>query len=113
MFFPLTEQAVYAYFEERRHTAAATSFRSLLSAIAFAKHVLGLAGAETIYTSGRVRGLASKLYMQKRKLKQRNPLRVADVLLLEKICCKLEGRPLQDRVAAGFFLFLLFCEGPL
>ena len=48
--------------------------------------------------------------MQKRKLKQRNSLRVADVLLLERICCKLEGRPLQDRVAAGFFLFLLFAR---
>ena len=108
--FPLTEQAVYAYFEERRETAAATSFRSLLSAIAFAQHVVGLAGGDTVYTSGRIRGLASKLYMFKRKLKQRNPLRVADVILLERICCKLEKRSLQDRIAAGFFLFLIFAR---
>ena len=108
--FPLTEQAVYAYFEARKDTAAATTFRSLLSAIAFAKHVVGLAGAESIYLSGRVRGLASRLYMQKRKLKQRNPLRVADVLLLERISCKLTARSLQDRVAAGYFLFLLYAR---
>ena len=42
--FPLTEHAVYAFFEDRQATAAATSFRSLLSAIAFAQHVVGLEG---------------------------------------------------------------------
>ncbi|CAE7790531.1 SLC24A2 [Symbiodinium sp. CCMP2592] len=88
--FPLTEHAVYAYFEERKSTAAATSFRSLLSSVAFAQHVVGLEGCDKVYTSGRVRGLASKLYMQKRKLKQRNPLR--------------------DRIAAGFFLFLIYAR---
>ena len=108
--FPLTEHAVYAFFEDRQATAAATSFRSLLSAIAFAQHVVGLEGGDRVYTSGRVRGLASKLYMQKRKLKQRNPLRVADVVLLERICCGLEGKSAQDRHAAGFFLFLLYAR---
>ena len=67
-------------------------------------------GGDKVYTSGRVRGLASKLYMQKRKLKQRNPLRVADVILLERICCGLEGKSVQDRHAAGFFLFLLYAR---
>eukprot|EP00439_Symbiodinium_sp_Y106_P022076 s9793_g2.t1 len=108
--FPLTEHAVYAFFEDRQATAAATSFRGLLSAIAFAQHVVGLEGGDKVYTSGRVRGLASKLYMQKRKLKQRNPLRVADVILLERICCGLEGKSVQDRHAAGFFLFLLYAR---
>ncbi|CAE7763885.1 SLC24A2 [Symbiodinium sp. CCMP2592] len=108
--FPLTEHAVYAYFEEKKSTAAATSFRSLLSSVAFAQHVVGLEGCDKVYTSGRVRGLASKLYMQKRKLKQRNPLRVSDVILLERICCKLEDRSLQDRIAAGFFLFLIYAR---
>ena len=44
------------------------------------------------------------------KLKQRNPLRVADVVLLERICCGLEGKSAQDRHAAGFFLFLLYAR---
>ncbi|CAE7801527.1 SLC24A2 [Symbiodinium sp. CCMP2592] len=108
--FPLTEHAVYAYFEEKKATAAATSFRSLLSSVAFAQHVVGLEGCDKVYASGRIRGLASKLYMQKRKLKQRNPLRVSDVILLERICCKLEDRSLQDRVASGFFLFLIYAR---
>ena len=108
--FPLTEHAIYAFFEEKQTTAAATSFRSLLSAIAFAQHVVGLEGGDRVYTSGRVRGHASKLYMQKRKLKQRNPLRVADVVLLERICCNLEGKSVQDRYAAGFFLFLIYAR---
>ena len=88
----------------------ATSFKSAISAFAFAKFVLGMEGAEVIYLSGRVTGLAAKLFLTKAKLRQRNPLRVRDVKLLERICVGLEGKSKPDRVASGFFLFLVMAR---
>ena len=104
--FPLAEGIVYAYFLEMQDKAAATSFRSLLSSVAFAKYTLGLLEADAVLDSGRVAGLSAKLFMQKRKLRQRNPLRVKDLCLLEEICAGRHDRPLQERVAAGFFAFI-------
>ena len=105
--FPAAEPLVYAYFDDAKDKAAPTSLKSVLSAFAFAKYVVGLKGVDEILESGRVRGLAARLFLQKRKLLQRNPLKVEHVALLERICCGLEGRSLQDRMAAGFFLFLV------
>ncbi|CAE7258351.1 unnamed protein product, partial [Symbiodinium natans] len=105
--FPAAEPLVYAYFDDVKDKAAPTSLKSVLSAFAFAKYVVGLKGVDEILESGRVRGLAARLFLQKRKLLQRNPLKVEHVALLERICCGLEGRSLQDRMAAGFFLFLV------
>ena len=84
--FPIAEGIVYAYFLEMQDKAAATSFRGLLSSVAFAKYTLGLLEADAVLESGRVAGLSAKLFMQKRKLRQRNPLRVKDLCLLEEIC---------------------------
>ena len=95
--FPATEGVVYHYFEQLKDSAAPTTFRSFLSALGFAKHVFGLLEAEKVYFSGRVKGLADKLYCAKARLRQRSPLRVSDV-----------ERLAPDRVAAGFFLFLVF-----
>ena len=108
--FPPVEAAVYAYFEDNQAKMGATSFKSALSAFAFAKFVLGLEGAEVIYLSGRVTGLAGRLFLAKAKLRQRNPLRCKDVKLLERICAGHEGKSKPDRVAAGFFLFLVMAR---
>ena len=105
--FPPVEAAVYAYFEDNQAKMGATSFKSAISAFAFAKFVLGMEGAEVIYLSGRVTGLAAKLFLTKAKLRKRNPLRVRDVKLLERICVGLEGKSKPDRAASGFFLFLV------
>ena len=108
--FPPAEATVYAYFEDSQSRMGATSFKSALSAFAFAKFVLGLEGAEAIYLSGRVTGLAGKLFLAKAKLRQRNPLRCKDVKLLERICAGHEGKSKPDRVASGFFLFLVMAR---
>ena len=108
--FPPVEAAVYAYFEDNQAKMGATSFKSAISAFAFAKFVLGMEGAEVIYLSGRVTGLAAKLFLTKAKLRQRNPLRVRDVKLLERICVGLEGKSKPRRVASGFFLFLVMAR---
>ena len=44
--------------------------------------------------------------MQKRRLKQRNALRVKDLALLEEVCAGQHDRSRQERVAAGFFAFI-------
>ncbi|CAE6914886.1 PARP6, partial [Symbiodinium sp. CCMP2456] len=104
---PLSEGIVYAYLEDTQGKAAATAFRSFLSSVAFAKYSLGLIEADAVLDSGRVRGLSAQLFMLKRRLQQRNPLRVKDLVLLEEICAGRHNRPLQERVAAGFFTFLV------
>ena len=108
--FPATEGVVYHYFEQLKDSAAPTTFRSFLSALGFAKHVFGLLEAEKVYFSGRVKGLADKLYCAKARLRQRSPLRVSDVERLEQICMGTIARSAPDRVAAGFFLFLVYAR---
>ena len=108
--FPATEGVVYHYFEQLKDSAAPTTFRSFLSALGFAKHVFGLLEAEKVYFSGRVKGLADKLYCAKARLRQRSPLRVSDVERLEQICVGTIARSAPDRVAAGFFLFLVYAR---
>ena len=108
--FPATEGVVYHYFEQLKDSAAPTTFRSFLSALGFVKHVFGLLEAEKVYFSGRVKGLADKLYCAKARLKQRSPLRVSDVERLEQICMGTIARSAPDRVAAGFFLFLVYAR---
>ena len=107
--FPATEGVVYHYFEQLKDSAAPTTFRSFLSALGFAKHVFGLLEAEKVYFSGRVKGLADKLYCAKARLRQRSPLRVSDVERLEQICMGTIARSAPD---GGRRLFPLPCLRP-
>ena len=60
--------------------------------------------------SPKVRGLSSKLYLEKRKTQQKPPLKVDHVRKLEAIATgSIEMEP-PDRVAAGFFLWALFAR---
>ena len=82
--FPINEAIVYLYLEETQGKAAPTAFRSFLSSIAFCKYALGLLAADEVLNSVRVRGIASKTYMDKRPLTQRDALLVFEVEHLEK-----------------------------
>ena len=84
----------------------ATFLKSFLASVAFCKFVLGLKSADEALKSARVTGLASRLYLTKKKLQQRPLLRVADVLRLEQICAGTIRKPAAiDRVMAGFAFF--------
>ena len=53
---PPTEASVYAYFQSGQDKMGAASYKSFLSSIAFAKHLLGLAGSDCVLASSRVNG---------------------------------------------------------
>ena len=104
--FPLTEHLVYEYMKNSVHKAP-SFHRSLLLAISFASFHFGLDGAKTVLASGRIKGCAQKHYAEKRKLTQRPPLTVEQVMALEQIVLD-QGRTDIDRIGAGFYLTLVY-----
>lgn len=103
--FPICEHVAYQFLKQ---ADASPSFpRSLITSVAFAKHVLGLLSADNVLESCRIKGFAAMHYTKKRKLVQRPPLTVDQIIGLEK-CVNDDDRTAYDRVAAGFFLVLTF-----
>ena len=103
---PLAEHLVYDYMKGCDNRAP-SFHRSLLLSISFASFHFGLDGADAVLASGRVRGCAQKHYAAKRKLVQRPPLTVEQVIALERIVLD-AGRTDVDRLGAGFFLTLVY-----
>ena len=102
--FPILEANVYMFL---KHQDFAPTFpRSFLISVAFSFHVLGLRGDRGALT-GRTKGVAHEWFLKKRKLLQRPPLSVNQVIVLEKIVMG-ESRHVTDRIAAGFFAFVLY-----
>ena len=85
---------------------APTFGRSLLLSLSFARHMLGLMGDSI--TGGRVKGLSDQLFSRKRKLLQRAPLSVEQLIQLENTL--FGDASAADKVAAGFFVFMLFAR---
>ena len=108
--FPLREEVVYKFFYDMQAQVAATFFKSVLASFAFCKFVLGLDSAVLALESLRVKGLARKLYLGIRRLQQRPPLRVRDVIRLENICTGEIPRSSVDVVMAGFVLFMVYAR---
>ena len=104
--FPLHEFQVYDYLKACNNRASSFP-RSLLLSINFADHHFGLHGAASVRASGRIKGLVEILYSQRKKLVQRPPLTVKQILHLEAIVHD-EGRAVFDRLASGYFLFLTY-----
>ena len=105
--FPLTESGVYSFLDALRERCAATFPQSFLRTLTFLKFVLGLT-IQADVLGPRVKGLAKRKYLEKRALMQRPALRAAMVLALEHIVLGRGNFTAADRVAAGFFLFLIF-----
>ena len=104
--WPIVEANVYDFLNSDKGFAP-TFPRSLVISIVFAHHCLGLKGDIAQISSGRTKGLTHTWFVKKRKLVQKPPLSVSQVLRLEELVDS-ETRPLHDRVAAGFFLFCVF-----
>ena len=103
--FPLVEPIVYDYVKSCE-SKAATYARSFLLALSFTNFHFGLTGTLSIMSSGRIKGLVNTMYAKKRKLMQRPPLTVVQIIHLEDIVLN-SHKTEYDRVAAGFFLFVL------
>ena len=104
--FPISEDVLYSYIKACGDSAP-TYPKSLMRAIGFAKHVLGLDLKGDVLGSGRTRGCVDSHYSCRRKLVQRPPLSVQQVSDLEMIV-KDDSRTDSDKLAAGYFLFLIF-----
>ena len=103
--FPLVEPVVYDYVKSCE-SKAATYARSFLLALSFTNFHFGLTGTSSVLGSGRIKGLVNTMYAKKRKLLQRPPLTVMQIVHLEDVV--LNSRKTEyDRIAAGFFLFVL------
>ena len=103
---PLHEFQVYDFLKANEHRAASFP-RSFLMSVNFADHHFGLHGAQSVRASGRVKGLVDILYTQRKKLVQRPPLTVKQIRHLEHVLHD-EGRAIFDRLASGYFLFLVY-----
>lgn len=104
--FPVSEVDAYEYVSFLRHTGApATRGTRFRQALAFGKHVLGLGMDEETLSSRRVAGAALALFSTKRLLKQRSPLTVKMVTMLEQLIAMSED--LQEVVFVGHCLFAL------
>ena len=106
-FFPIQEDMVYQYIKAQTGWAPITAPRSLLISLSFAFHVFGLAGGDFAVKSARIKGVADSHYADRRKIVQRPPLTVNQILMLERTVHD-EARTSYDRIAAGFFLMLIF-----
>ncbi|MEM1009484.1 MAG: hypothetical protein AAGJ35_10795, partial [Myxococcota bacterium] len=78
--FPISEAAVYQFLKSQDF--APTFPRSFLISLAFSFHVLGLKGDHNVLT-GRTKGVAHEWFLKKRKLTQKPPLSVEQVIALE------------------------------
>ena len=107
--FPMSEAKAYAFLQDYAVHEAPTFARSFLSSLAFAKYTVGLRMSDEVF-SPRVKGLSAKLYLDKRKTRQRPPLTVEQVKKLEDIASGASGFGDADRVAAGFFLWALYAR---
>ena len=105
-FFPVQESMVYDYIKSQTSWAP-TAPRSLLISLSFAFHVFGLSGGDVASKSGRIKGVADSHYSDRRKVVQRPPLKVAQIMALEDTVHD-ASRTSYDRIAAGFFLLLVY-----
>ena len=96
----ITEEVVYAFMQHVEQSAAPTFLRSFLSSLGFALHVVGLIGAKRVLDSRRIKGLADKCYLQKKKTRSRLPLTVEELTTLED--CSWLSRSWSSRQACGW-----------
>lgn len=108
--FPLLEEQVYGYMQDVEQQSAPTYLRSFLSSLGFCLHVLGLTSAKAVLDSPRIKGLAMKCFLTKRKTQARWPLTVGELMTLENIVCGHTDKSVVDRHVAGCFLYMVYAR---
>ena len=106
--FPLREEIVYFYMQTEEQSCAPTYLRSFVASVAFSWYVIGLSGADKVIVASRGRGIATKVFLRKRKTRSRLPLKMEEILTLENVVNGKLCDDLQDRHAAGCFLFMIY-----
>ena len=104
--WPIREAIVYDFLKSGE-SFAPTFPRSFLISLSFARHTLGLRGEIDAALTGRTKGVSQTWFLKKRRLVQKAPLSVAQLVQLETLVVS-EGRNKADRIAAGFFSFMAY-----
>lgn len=104
---PFTEEKVWRHFHRLKISGGATSAASMLSALRYAKYVMGFECLDTILCSKRLKGFSDIMFASKRKLQQAQILTVQQVRALHYVLEK-PGADKFDRAAAGFLLTALY-----
>ena len=107
---PFIENEVYEFLSDPSEPFAPTFPKSMVGSLAFMHYVLDCRSAKLCIDSKRISGCATRQYLLKRKLKQKNPLLVSQVIGLEKICIGGIDASLEEKVASGFFLYMIYAR---
>ena len=106
--WPLKEETVYRFLKSDVNIAP-TFPRSFMISLSFGRHILGLQGEVDEALTGRTKGFSDMWFLRKRRLVQKSPLSVQQIITLERIVMD-PKRSIVDRIGAGFFLFTLYCR---
>ena len=112
--FPVDEALLYDFLKSLEDCAPGFP-RSLLLAISFAFHLLGLEVRGAALLSGRIKGVVQSHYVRRRKVRQRPPLTKEQVMKLEAIVHNAKRswmRPVQNScVVASCPSTIASCRG--
>ena len=103
---PLEEYRVYDFVKAMQETAPSFP-RSFLLSVSFATHILGLIGGAAVCDSKRIDGAVKTHYEQRAKVRQRPPLTVTQIKVLEHVVTNV-AKSVYDRIMAGYFLMLVY-----
>ncbi len=107
---PFCEELVYEFMTVYAPESAPTFGKSFVGSLAFLHYVLGSKSSLGCVESRRVSGSASRQYLNKRVLKQKEPLRVEHVKMLESVCLGEHRTGVHDRILSGFCLFMIYAR---
>ena len=107
---PFSETVVYAFVNDIGSKSASTFPRSFCCALAFVGHVVGRPSTLECLASRKIIGHAARCYKEKRMLIQKPPIKVQRILILENIFRGEPNLKAHDKVAAGFFLWMVFAR---
>ena len=108
IYIAFREGSVWSYFNSlSTEGAAATTASSLLSALRYAKYIMGYGNLDDILNSNRLRGSADLMFVTKEHLKQARVLTVHQVIQLHQILTN-EATADYDKAAAGYLLLALY-----
>ena len=108
IYMAFREESVWSYFDSlSTGGAAATTACSLLSALRYAKFIMGYGTFDEILGSKRLKGSADLMFVEKESLKQAKVLTVQQVNQLHKILVN-DAAADYDGAAAGYLLLALY-----
>jgi len=103
--WPLQEVVVYSYLAWLKTEGAPTTGQAFVEALRFSHGVIGLYGVLSVLESRRIVGSARLMMEKKAPPRQRDPLTVEQIRVLERLSATAET--LQDRVMSGALRFMV------